>query len=65
MKTYQITANHQGFGEVKFIVAAIDSRDAFSRFKNIVNNFRQWIVTANDELVGVVPPRQAEMDDDL
>jgi hypothetical protein len=44
---HEITAHHLGFGTVTFIVEAEDSAKAFSKWKQVVFNPRQWIVKSN------------------
>jgi hypothetical protein len=54
---YQITARHQAFGEVLFVVMAENNKEAFSAFKNIVFNHKQWIVRENSLLAGIEKDR--------
>ena len=44
---YVITAKHQAYGEVNFIVPGADSKSAFETWKQIVFSPRQWAVTSN------------------
>jgi hypothetical protein len=45
---FTIEANHLAYGTVKFVVPATDERAAFSAWKQIVSNPRQWIVKRNE-----------------
>jgi hypothetical protein len=53
MNQYQITANHLGLGEVKMIFLAENKQAAFSKFKNIVFNHKQWLISENKLLAGI------------
>jgi len=48
--TFQITAKHAGLGTVLFTMEAADRKAAFSKFKSVVFNHKQWIVSSNDEI---------------
>jgi hypothetical protein len=52
MNQYQITATHPACGEVRFTFLAKTREEAFSTFKNIVFNHKQWIVSDNSLLAG-------------
>ena len=53
MNQYQITANHLGLGEVKMIFLAESKQAAFAKFKNIVYNHKQWLISENELLQGI------------
>ena len=50
---FKLTAKHLAFGDVQFIVEAENPKAAFTAFKNIVFNHKQWIVTDNQLIAGV------------
>jgi hypothetical protein len=45
---FKLTAGHPALGTVVIIMEAADRKDAFSRFKTLVFNFRQWRITRNE-----------------
>jgi hypothetical protein len=53
MNKYELTATHQAFGEVRFILLSKSHKAAFAAFKNIVFNHKQWIVKDNALLAGI------------
>lgn len=50
MTKFQITTTHPAFGEVIFIIEAEDSAKAFTKWKSVVFNPRQWNVRSNSVL---------------
>jgi hypothetical protein len=46
---YTIVANHPAYGDVSFELLATDEKHAFSQWKQIVCNPRQWIVRQNEK----------------
>jgi hypothetical protein len=50
---YAITGRHPGLGTITFVIEAADKRLAFSTWKNVVVNCRQWIITSNDPVAEI------------
>lgn len=57
----EIVAVHPAFGEVTFAIRASDEKRAFSLWKQIVCNPRQWSVRSNVSAGGMQPVATAEI----
>ena len=63
---FRITAKHQAFGTVTVILEATDRKHAFSQFKSMVFNHRQWIISSNEAQEGEGrAPMEVESTNDL
>lgn len=60
---HQIMAHHLGFGLVGFIIEADDDKKAFSKWKQVVFNPRQWIIKSNTPLTAGCEPDVEESTD--
>jgi hypothetical protein len=58
---YEIAAVHPAFGEVTFAISAGDEKRAFSVWKQIVCNPRQWIVRSNVPAGGMQPVAKSDI----
>lgn len=47
---FAITSKHIAFGVIVFTIEAATRQEAFSKFKNVVCNPRQWVITCNEEV---------------
>ena len=50
MPKFQIEAKHPSYDVVVFILEAEDDKKAFSVWRQVVGNNRQWIVRSNTEV---------------
>ena len=46
---FVLTAQHQAYGTVRFVIQATDARSAFANWKQIVSRPGQWNVRSNEE----------------
>lgn len=51
MFKFEITARHPVYGFVGFVLEAEDDKKAYSAWKQMVGNSRQWIIKSNTQVV--------------